>query len=262
MTDAEKFQTVRITNIQRFCLHDGPGIRTTVFLKGCSLHCPWCANPENIHYEVQIWQDPVTGETGAYGYEITLEALYKELIHDRDYFLEGGGITFSGGEPLLQIDRYEPLLKKLKEEKIHLAVETALFVKHSCVETALKYFDWWYVDMKILLSNQCERILGGRVEQYRENLSLVAHNTPNLHIRIPCCHGFTDTPENICCILETLQIIGIEGVELLEVHHLGEKKRVSLGWPDGCFSRENRQAVTSIAQVLRNAGMPCKEMTL
>ena len=97
---------VRITDIQHFSLHDGPGIRTTVFLKGCSLKCPWCANPECISSEIQ----------GEFGYDISLEELEKEILKDEPYYKTGGGVTFSGGEPLLQIKNYEELLKHSGKE--------------------------------------------------------------------------------------------------------------------------------------------------
>ena len=117
---------VRVTNIQRFCLNDGPGIRTTVFFKGCNLKCPWCANPENIEYEIQEFYNPNTNERGTFGYDIELEELERQLLKDESYYnMSQGGITFSGGEPLLQFHKLEPLLKRLKEKNIHLCVETA-----------------------------------------------------------------------------------------------------------------------------------------
>ena len=103
---------VIVSNIQRFCLHDGPGIRTTVFFKGCSLNCPWCANPENIDFNIEEYSE--NGEKKHFGYEISLEELEKEIIKDEDYYMTGGGVTFSGGECLFQFKKIEPLLQKLK----------------------------------------------------------------------------------------------------------------------------------------------------
>ena len=262
MTEAEKRQTVRLTNIQRFCLHDGPGVRTTVFLKGCSIHCPWCANPENICYEIQTWHDSTTNESGQYGDDITLEALYQKVMRDKCFYLDGGGVTFSGGEPLLQIRRLEPLLKALKNEDIHLAIETALFVDEKCVQTALKYIDWWYVDMKIIPPEQCRKVLGGQAEQYEKNLSLVAGNAPNICVRIPCCCGWTDAPENIDSIVKLIQRNAIKKIELLEVHDIAKKKRVTLGIENSKIPTDNRAAAESTARLLREHGKACEILHL
>ena len=262
MTGAEKRQTVRLTNIQRFCVHDGPGVRTTVFLKGCSIHCPWCANPESIRYEIQSWHDPATNESGQFGYDIALESLYQEIIKDKSFYIDGGGVTFSGGEPLLQIRRLEPLLKTLKDERIHLAVETALFVDERCVEIALQYFDWWYVDMKILPPEQCQEVLGGQVEQYEKNLSRIVGNARKMCVRIPCCRGWTDTPENADSIVKAIQRYAINDIELLVVHDMGKKKRETLGIENNKISTENRVAAESMAHLLREHGKTCKIMHL
>lgn len=105
-----------ITNIQRFSLHDGPGIRTTIFLKGCSLRCPWCSNPENIKpYPEKYYKD---GIEGIYGKNYTCDEVYNEIIKDRAFYDENGGVTFSGGEALLYVNELLPLLEKLKKERI------------------------------------------------------------------------------------------------------------------------------------------------
>ena len=137
-----------ITNIQRFSLHDGPWIRTTVFLKGCNLRCPWCANPENLSFQKEEYVKD--GIKGIYGYEISGEELEKEILKDKIYYEDGGGVTFSGGEALLAFKELEPLLKKLKEDKINICVETALMVKNELLEIALNYVDLFIIDIKIL----------------------------------------------------------------------------------------------------------------
>ncbi len=128
-------EKILLTNIQKFSLHDGPGIRTTIFLKGCSLRCPWCSNPENIEFKEQNYIKD--GVAGIYGKWMTCDEIYAEIIKDIDFYglfsggeeiknlkyLEKlpGGVTFSGGEPLLQIDKLVSLLKKLKTKNIHTA---------------------------------------------------------------------------------------------------------------------------------------------
>lgn len=262
MTEKERRQTVRVTNIQRFCLHDGPGIRTTVFLKGCTLHCPWCCNPENISCEIQTWRDPDTGETGTYGYDISLGDLARELLKDRGFYLDGGGVTFSGGEPLLQVGKYEPLLRELKAEKVHLAVETALFVGRKQVEIASRYFDWWYVDMKVPEPNLCRQLLGGDMGQYMGNLRLLSQNAPELHIRIPCAHGITDTAENMAEIVRRTRMLNINQVALFGIHDLARDKyrRLNRAWTVDVSQSET--AVRTMAGLLQNCGVSCRVMYL
>ena len=227
MTEEEKKRTVRVTNIQRFCLHDGPGVRTTVFFKGCSIYCPWCCNPEKISYDFQPWHDS-DGTSGVYGYDITLGELLGEIKKDAVFYIDGGGVTLSGGEPLLQIERCVPLLMELKNAGISIAVETALFVDESAVMTALEYVDWWYVDMKLLVPEMCKDVLGGNADIYKSNLSLVVRAASKLHIRIPC-HYYVANGENIKSIVNILHDNAINEVELLEIHELGKKKYHALG---------------------------------
>lgn len=254
MTEAEKRQTVRVTNIQRFCLHDGSGIRTTVFLKGCPLHCPWCCNPENIHYEIETWRNPETGETGTYGRDITMDELHSEITKDKAFYLDGGGVTFSGGEPLLQIHGYEPLLKLLKAENIHLAVETSLFVERACVEIALPYFDWWYVDMKLPEPEACREVLGGDAAQYTANLTYLMQSGITPHIRIPCAHGYTDTAENTTALVRWLQKLNLDRIELFGAHDLARDKYRSLNREWTVDVAQSETAVTTVAAALRDCG--------
>lgn len=254
MTDQEKLQSVRITNIQRFSLHDGPGIRTTVFLKGCSLHCPWCCNPENINYEKDPWQKE-DGTNGIFGEDIPLEDLKEILFSDINFFLDGGGVTFSGGEPLLQIRRYEPLLRELHEEHIHLALETALFVDRQYLEIASRYFDWWYVDMKVMEENSCLRQLGGELQMYLSNLQWLCQNRIPLHIRIPCAHGITDTSENIEEIIRWVKCLPLKEVEIFPIHDLAKGKYMSLKRKLEVDVSQSKKAIETVSVALKNAGI-------
>ena len=119
---------VRVTNIQRFSLQDGPGIRTTVFLKGCGIRCPWCSNPENMDYEKENYFDKNINQEETFGIDIELDDLEREIIKDEKYYqLNNGGVTFSGGDPLLQFDKLEQLLENLHKKKINICVESSLF---------------------------------------------------------------------------------------------------------------------------------------
>ena len=149
--------SVTITNIQHSCFHDGPGIRTTVFLKGCNLKCPWCCNPENIDFEIDKY----------FGEEINLEDLKKELLKDKEFYsLNNVGVTFSGGEPILQINKLIELLKELKSENINICFETALFINEKQLKLTIPYVDEFIVDIKILNNKLCRDIIGGDINLF------------------------------------------------------------------------------------------------
>lgn len=215
--------TVRITNIQHFCLQDGPGIRTTIFLKGCNLTCPWCCNPENISYDFQEYN--YNNQVEVFGYDINLEDLEKEILKDNIYYSKNnGGVTFSGGEPLLQINDLEPLLKELKKLNINICFETALQVPQEYLETSLKYVDEYFVDIKILSKVHCEKILNGNVDLFKSNLKLLIEKNSNVTFRIPLINEFTLKEDNMDLIYELLREYPNQKVEIFKTHNLGEKK--------------------------------------
>lgn len=221
---------VRVSNIQRFSLHDGPGIRTTVFLKGCNLKCPWCANPENLDFEKTNFINENTKEKGVFGYDIDAIELFDEIIKDKAYYkVNNGGVTFSGGEPLLQIKALEPLLKKLKEEKINMCIETALQVPTEFVEKASEYIDEFIVDIKILDKEKCKKILNGNIDLYLQNLEVLIQKRKISIFRIPLLNEYTLKEENINKIIELLKKYPVPKVEIFKVHNLAESKYKSIG---------------------------------
>lgn len=226
-----------VTNIQRFSLHDGPGIRTTVFLKGCSLHCPWCANPENlIPYPEEYVKD---GRKGIYGKYLSCDEIYSEIIKDRIFYdqpdesselgVQRGGVTFSGGEPLLQFNVLEPLLQRLKSENIHICVETSLFVAEDKLSIALRYVDLFYVDIKIFDEDKCKNILGGNLKQYVSNLDILVSATQAVVFRAPIIGGYTDDEENLASLCDLVSKYRSVKIELIKEHNLGKNKYISLG---------------------------------
>lgn len=222
-----KNNKIMITNIQRFSLHDGPGIRTTVFFKGCSLHCPWCSNPENILPCKQKYNKD--GEIGIYGQEMSIEEVYDILVKDKVFYGTDGGVTFSGGEPLLQVGRLIPLFALLKQAGINIAIETCLFVNKMQLIKALEWVDLFYIDVKILNEEKCKSILGGDLKNYFSNLSIVAEAEKQCIYRIPFIAGYTDGKENKKKIVELLKYYSASNVEIIKGHNLGLEKRRSLG---------------------------------
>lgn len=233
---------INITNIQRTSLNDGPGIRTTVFLKGCTLRCPWCSNPENIHSEVE--QYIKDGVPGTYGYSISTNELYTEVLKDRMFYGEyhkaedenldslPGGVTFSGGEALIQIAELESLLRKLEGEHIHRAVETCLFIQHENLEKAIELIDLFYVDSKILNEGKCREDIKGYLPLYLTNLDRLMKSGKLIVIRIPVIAGYTDSDENRRNVIELLKKYGeyknFQKVEIIKEHNLGVNKYKSL----------------------------------
>lgn len=241
---------ILITHIQRFSLHDGPGIRTTVFLKGCSLRCPWCSNPENLISEPQPYmKDGVSGTCGKY---ITPKELTKECLKDK-VFYEGkinnwnittaddieklpGGVSFSGGEALLQMPALIPVITSLHEADVHVAVETCLFIPPSHLALALHFIDFFYVDVKMLAPGRCKEFEHGDLGLYLDNLDTLltwkdenGKNKPVV-VRIPVIGKYTDTVENRKEVHELIRKYQdhILKIELIKEHSLGENKYQSL----------------------------------
>lgn len=235
---------ILVTNIQRFSLQDGPGIRTTVFLKGCSVRCPWCSNPENLEPYVQKYKKNET--EGVYGKWYSSEELFQELISDKDYFIDDntnyyitdpnvlnklpGGVTFSGGECLLQMGELENVLYNLHSETIHVSIETSLFANIKQLEIALKYVDLFYVDIKILDKKKCREILKADLDTYNSNFTVLMKSYKPIVARIPVIAGFTDDSLNVNRVCEFLGNCygNLLKVEIIKGHDLGKSKYQSL----------------------------------
>lgn len=228
-----------ITSIQRFSLHDGPGIRTTVFFKGCTVHCPWCCNPENISFERQKYVK--NGKEGVYGRYFTESELIEVLLRDKPFYGEydatetnnkdiSGGVTFSGGEPLVHLDKCINVLRKLRNERIHINVESALFVPEESVRSVIDFVDSLTVDIKIVDSSLCKQTIGGDMGLFNRNLRYSLCCNKSIILRIPLITGFTDNDDNIKNIADYIGTLNgdIKGVELLCGHHLGDEKYKSL----------------------------------
>lgn len=217
-----------ITNIQRFSLHDGPGIRTTVFLKGCSIRCPWCSNPENINRQIERYVKD--GKEGFYGKEYSVDQVLKEVLKDKIFYEDNGGVTFSGGEALLYAKELLPLMQQIKQKNISIAVESSLFVPSSYLEMVIPFVDYFYVDLKVMDKERCSFLLKGNLDLFKSNLAILA-KSKKFNVRIPVISGYTDNEDNIRSIIDVIREYSssIEMVELIKGHNLGDNKYVSLG---------------------------------
>jgi pyruvate formate lyase activating enzyme len=217
---------ILVTNIQRMCFHDGPGIRTTVFLKGCSIHCPWCSNPENISFKPEPFE--LDGKSGTYGKIYEAAELIRLLTKDKCFWGEEGGVTFSGGEALMQADLLEDTFAYLKKQGVNLAVETAGFVPERNVDIALKYIDYFFVDVKILDETICRGVLGGHVRLYLSNVDKIYYSGKNMTFRIPCNYEHTMDRKNIELLEKFLLKYRDVKIQIFSIHNLGANKYKSL----------------------------------
>ena len=224
-----KNNRIRVSNIQRMCFHDGPGIRTTVFMKGCTLHCPWCSNPENISFDLEEYI--TDNKSGTYGRDYNSKTLLLELMKDKVFWGNEGGVTFSGGEPLAHTKVLEDVWNDLKKDGVHLSVETALFVPDDLLDVGLKYIDYFLVDIKVLDQNLCRNILGGDLNQYLRNLKKIYDSGKVIMFRIPCNFEYTFSEKNRERIKELLMEYPDVQVQLFAIHRMGIEKYKSLGKP-------------------------------
>lgn len=274
---------VNIFNLQRFSLHDGPGIRTVVFFKGCPLKCPWCANPESQNKSIEIsWNknkcklcmnciknypnifyyenskikinsknivenidfiELCPNSALAYeGKKIAIEEIIDTVLKDKVFYEEsGGGVTLSGGEVLFQINEAICLLKKLKENNIHTAIETTCFCSSEMFEKILPFVDLLIFDIKHYDSNYHKKITGVSLEVIKKNIQLAISHKKNILARVPIIPNFNNAIEDMEKFLKYFNELGIKEVQLLPFHQFGENK----------YSLLNKEYLYSSIEALR-----------
>ena len=257
-----------ISDIQRFAIHDGPGIRTTVFLKGCSARCEWCHNPESISSkpQLQYYADRCiscarcvpTCANGAHkmeagrhtfdnslctacgacvgecltdalalsGREETVEEVLRQILSDRVYYEQsGGGVTLSGGEPVLQGDFCEALLKCLKDEGIHTCLQTAGFYPYALLERLLPWLDLIMYDIKGMDSAIYSEHVHGDRETTLDNLRRLDADAVSFVVRTPVVAGVNDSRQEIEAIVKMLgKLRHLQYYQLIPYHGLGKIK--------------------------------------
>ena len=259
--------SANVLNITRCSLHDGPGIRTVVFLKGCNLRCAWCHNPESHRMQNEVFLNPsrcigcrrcstlypdcfqpelnreiCTGcgkcaetcpsnaiEMAAR--PMTAEAVMKEVRKDRLYYeSSGGGVTFSGGECLLFPEFLREMLQMCKAEGIHTAIESALCVPWKTIEPLIPLVDTCLIDIKHMDAAAHKTYTGQSNAQILDNILKLSQAHNNILIRVPLIPTVNDGPENL---LETVRFChrlapAVTGLELLRYNTLSEPKYKSL----------------------------------
>ena len=252
-----------IFNIQRFSLQDGPGLRSTVFLKGCPLCCLWCHNPEGrmpqaqfLRIETRCMACGLCGEeelagrgtrvltdkdqeacpTGALqkaGQEMEPAALVKQLLQDRIFFDEsGGGVTFSGGEPLRQAPFLIETLERLRSEDVHTALDTCGYAPWEDLEQAAQSASLVLYDLKLMDEARHEAATGRSNRLILDNLKALSRMRTEIWIRIPVIPGINDDEVNMKATAVFLSTLAaVRRVDLLPYHRIGEPKFARLGIP-------------------------------
>jgi len=283
---------LRVTGVQRFSVHDGPGIRTTVFLKGCTLRCPWCCNPENIKGEREVYFNPErctgcyecvrrceclerpedifrcpdglrcamtcpTGAMGVYGEDLEAEGIAEVALRDMDYYMAtGGGVTFSGGEPLLQPEGIVSVAEQLGD--VHVAVETSLHAPEENLRMLLDQVDLFLVDVKIL--TPAAGVIGGDPRVFQRNFELLSDS--EVTVRFPAVKPYTFNTENIDMLIKFLVKHGLGYLEVLGVHGLGAEKYRSLNLRMGRFSAPGQDEIEDLRRRLHGESIEMKYMEI
>ena len=220
----------RIFDIQRYSIHDGTGIRTICFLKGCVLRCKWCCNPESQEYAIQ--EMTVRGKKKIVGQDVTVAEVMETVEKDRPYYnRSGGGLTLSGGESLCQPEFARDLLRAAKESGINTAMESMDCAKWETIEEILPWLDHYLLDIKHTNSAKHKEFTGRGNELMLENARRIAESgKTKLSIRVPVIPTFNDTPEEIKSIAVFAdKLPGVEEIYLLPYHRLGQDKYEELG---------------------------------
>ncbi|MBQ3151632.1 MAG: radical SAM protein [Clostridia bacterium] len=220
---------LNIANIQHFSVGDGPGIRTTVFFKGCNLRCPWCHNPETLSFEKTRLSYPHLDKTEWCGEMKTVEDVLSQVLEDKDFYDEsGGGVTLSGGEVMLSADGASVLAKRLCEEGVSVYIDTAGCVPYSRFLKLNDFSDGYLFDFKTPFADKYTSI-GGDLETVCSNIKSLIKDNKKIIIRIPLIPGFNTDAESVNMSCKILSELGADEVSLLPFHRTGSGKYQAMG---------------------------------
>lgn len=254
MTDPINGLRLNVSDVQYFSVGDGDGIRTTLFLKGCNLRCPWCHNPETVSPRSETLFYASNGKSVTHGRLMTADELFPLLTRDSDFFREsGGGVTVSGGEPLLQSRALVPLLERLRAAGIHVAIDTAGCVPKSSLEEVTDLADCFLFDYKSASPEIYSRVIGGSLSLAEENLRFLMDAKKEVRLRIPLIPGINDSPDDCEAICLRLEPLGIKRVDILPFHRLGVGKYEAMGIPYAYahVPPHSRERVSEAADIYR-----------
>lgn len=217
--------TGRIFDIQRYSIHDGVGIRTIVFFKGCALRCRWCCNPESQSFDIETMT--INGKKKVMGKDVTVQEVIKTVRRDMPYYSRSdGGLTLSGGECLLQPEFAKALLQAAKDMGVNTAIESTAFAKYETIEQILPYLDTYLMDIKHIDSAKHKEYTGVDNQRILENAKrIAASRQTELVIRVPVIPGFNDSEREILDIAKFADALpGVRKIHLLPYHSFGRGK--------------------------------------
>ncbi len=217
-----------VFSIEEFSVYDGPGIRTTVFLKGCPLRCRWCHNPEGQSFSCEEVRTSDGQGTRISGQVWEAEDLVRKLLKNKPILSHGGGITFSGGEPLAQPEFLLECLKKLKGQ-LHTAIQTAGHVPAAVFDEAVLWADHVLFDLKLMDPEKSAEWTGADNALILRNFDALTRMGLSFTPRTPLIPGVTDTEENLGAIAALLKKYGLHSIELLPYNRMAGGKYASLG---------------------------------
>ena len=290
-----------VFNIQRFSIQDGPGIRTTVFMKGCPLGCPWCSNPEGMNPQQQIMTNdrkcigcgkcaevcPLNAISHVNGGRVihwplcnnclqcasvcpshsievagtymTVEQTFNAAVRDRPFYVNtGGGVTISGGEPLLQWEFVLELFKKCKEAGLHTALDTTAYSEWQIMESVLQYVDLVLFDVKHMDPEKFREKCGVGNELILDNLEKAARRA-SVWLRIPLVPDYNDSESNLRQTAELASRIAADKISLLPYHEYGKHKYERLGreydFYDANILNQDDEIVTRSQEIFKSYGL-------
>lgn len=221
---------LNVSDIQHFSVGDGPGIRTTVFCKGCNLRCPWCHNPETVSSDPVTLTYPKANKTVTYGRLMTVDQIVADVMEDADFYREsGGGVTVSGGEPLLQAEGVAELAKTMKGQGISVILDTAGCVPWSRFEAVLPFVDTVFFDWKTSDPTFMRVRIHGDLPLVKDNLTRLLQSGADVHIRIPLIPDVNTSREAVVAIASDLREAEAKTVALLPFHRLAAGKYEAMG---------------------------------
>jgi pyruvate formate lyase activating enzyme len=251
-----------IFDIKRFAIHDGPGIRVTVFFKGCPMSCQWCHNPEGIPSGIDIHSESIEFE----GVQITRdvevgrwinpEDLVSEIERDRVFIDEsGGGVTFSGGEPLLQADTLIELLELCRKKGIHTAVDTSGHATAKIIHEVCSRSDLILFDLKSLNDMRHKELTGISNKSILRNLDIVLRSGTETIVRIPFIPGFNDQATDISDMLDFLRPYKqLMQVDILPYHAYANHKYKKFQTPFEFFPVPTNEQIRKSQKIIEDAG--------
>ncbi|MGE5500166.1 MAG: glycyl-radical enzyme activating protein [Syntrophothermus sp.] len=256
-----------VFNIQKFSLNDGPGIRTTVFLKGCPLSCIWCHNPESWNplpektsFRLKAYSED--NDSKFAGYKISVTKVLKEICKDSMFYEESsGGVTFSGGEPLMQPDFLKELLINVKKYEIHTAIDTCGYAPFEQFEKVIPYTDLFLFDLKIMDNDLHRKFTGVNNGIIHENLKRLNDCGAPIFIRIPLIPEITDTTENLESIAAFLtRLKQVRKVALLPYNETGISKyrKLQLSYKPGNLSTQSSDKLDDCCNIFKDKGFEVK----